>query len=362
MGSNTNNKQGGPQGLLNDVDARKQHAVDAAMANVRTRLAAKTRQYDDLLDAFETYKAANDFLAQVDTAWTEPEPLLPIDKSGKSESMLVGLAADWHVFETVRPAEVSGLNEYTPGIASASAKEFFRGFVKWLQIHRGGTIVNTGVLAFLGDLMSGHLWPDQVESNAGSPLEEALFVADAVISGIDYVLAESYLKEIVICAIDGNHSRITGKERRVTNRVKHSLEWLLFQFVRRHYDLKGEKRIRWHISDGIHLYLPIDYAGGKTLRFTHGDEGLNYQGGVGGLAVPAQRAIKQWDIARKADLTIFGHWHTTEHPRAYVAVGSALGYSPLSLRYRTEYEPPMQALLLFEKTRWETAYHKLYLR
>ena len=76
----------------------------------------------------------------------------------------------------------------------------------------------------------------------------------------------------------------------------------------------------------------------------------------------ANKTIDKWNVGRHADLDVFGHHHTSEHPRRYIAVGSIMGYSPFSLAGKYEFELPSQALVLFEKSRWETAYHKLYVR
>jgi len=354
-------EKNGVAGFQAEVDARKQHEVDTLVKGLKSDLAAKSHQYDQMLTAFESYKATNDFLSVIEDRFVEPLPIAPEQSSGESESLAAAFASDWHAFETVVPEQVSGLNEYTPAIAKASVETFFRTVVRWCEIHRAGTRIDKLLLGFLGDLITSMLHDDQKEMNAGPPLEEVLFVTSLVIQGIDHLLEFSGCSEIIICTCDGNHSRITEKKRK-SQRAKHSLEWLMFQFIRKHYEMTGETRLTWNISPGYHLYVPIDFGGGKVLRLHHGDEGIRYQGGVGGLAVSAQRAIKQWNVARKADLDVFGHWHSSEYPRTYVAVGSTLGYSPLSVAYRTEFEAPQQAFVLFEKKHWVTAYHKIYVR
>lgn len=344
-----------------EVDAKKQHAVDAAIKELRGELAVKVRDYNEMLTAFEDYKAANDYIVQMEGRFQEPKPIVPEKRSGESESLAIACAADWHAFETILPEQANHLNEYNPTIARASIESFFKTVVRWCEIHRAGTRIDTLVVAFLGDLISGMLWDDQMEMNAGTPLEESLFVAERVISGLDYLMEHSGCKRIIVDACDGNHSRLTDKKRKA-NRTKHSLEWLLFHFIRNHYEQQGEKRIEFNIADGYHLYHDTEFGGQRTIRLHHGDEGIRYQGGVGGLAVPAQRAIKQWNVGRKADIDIFGHWHTSEYPRTYICVGSLMGYGPVSITYRVEYEKPQQAFVLIEKKRWISAYHKIYVR
>ena len=49
-------------------------------------------------------------------------------------------------------------------------------------------LLKPGMVSFLGDLISGHLWPDQIENNSGSPLEEVLYATLAT-GAIDYILS-----------------------------------------------------------------------------------------------------------------------------------------------------------------------------
>lgn len=344
--------------------------VSTAMSNsvAHRQLEAERALRKSIQEAFEEYKACNNAITALEANFTEPAVIEPVTSSKHSESMSAMFFADWHVFETVRPAEVSGLNAYNPIVARMSVENATRTFCNLTNINRAGTIIKTGMVTFLGDLISGHLWPDQIENNSGSPLEEVLFATELVIGSINYTLEHGGFDKLIVNAVDGNHSRITGKERRKTNRVKHSLEWLLFQYVRRYYEDRGEKRITFNIGEGIHLYIPLAFGvdarhpNGIVWRLTHGDEGLKYQGGVGGLAVPVGRTIKQWNEARHADMTAFGHWHTSLYLNSALAVGSTLGYSPLSIGYKTQYEAPMQAMLTVEKERGVTAYQPVFVR
>jgi len=343
------------------VDGTRRLEAEALIKGLKNKLAVSVAQYKELQVAFETYKTANDYIAQLEDRFTIPKVIKPTSRSGKSESMAAAFAADWHAFETVLPEQVSGLNVYNPAICTASVHQFFKSVITFLDIHRQATVIDTLLLGFLGDLITSMIHDDQKEMNAGTPLEEALFVADLVIGGIDYLLTYSDCKKIIICTCDGNHSRITQKTQKA-NRSKKSLEWLMFHFIQRHYEQRKENRIQWNIAEGYHLYIDTEFGGDRTLRLHHGDQGIRYQGGVGGLAVPAQRAIKQWNIGRRADLDVFGHWHQSEFPRSYVCVGSIIGYNPYAVTIRAEAERPQQAMMIFEKKRWITGYHQLYVR
>ena len=320
----------------------------------------------DIQEAFETYKSANDFILSLSKDFVSPTTIAPSTTKEHSESLACMFNADWHAFETVKQNEVNGLNEYNPVICRQSAEAGVRFFVKQTKACRNITAVNDAMICYLGDLMSGHLWPDQIEGNAGSPLEEALFVVDLIIGQLTYALNHGGFKNIYVFTVDGNHSRITDKKRKA-NRAHHSLEWLIFQFVQRYFAQLGEKRISFRIGDGVHNYAHIAYGvdkrhpNGLVWRLTHGDEGINYKGGVGGISIPANRQIRQWNEGYKADLTIFGHLHTAEaNLKRYLAVASMIGMTPNGLRF--EYEPPTQAMVTVEKTRGITGYYPIFVR
>lgn len=336
------------------------------MGSLRRAYETEKQIRKDIQEAFETYKSANDFILSLNKEFVSPTPIVPNTTKDKSESLACMFNADWHAFETVKLDEVNGLNEYNPVICRQSADASARFFVKQTKACRNITTVNDAMVCYLGDLMSGHLWPDQIEGNYGSPLEEALFVVDLIIGQLTYILKHGGFRNIYVFTVDGNHSRICDKKRKA-NRSHHSLEWLIFQFVERYFIQHGEKRISFNIGSGIHNYAHIKYGvdkrhpNGLIWRMTHGDEGINYKGGVGGISIPANRQIRQWNEGYKADLTIFGHLHTAEaNLKRYLAVASMIGMTPNGLRF--EYEPPTQAMLTVEKTHGITGYYPIFVR
>jgi hypothetical protein len=334
--------------------------------NYRRQYEAEKELRTSIQASFEEYKANHAIISVLETQFTEPSIIEPTTAKHESESLAAMFYADWHAYEQVRKQEVNGLNEYNPIICRDSIETATKAFVKLTNERRTLTTINVAMVNFLGDLMSGHLWPDQIEGNAGSPLEEALFVTDLIISSLDYILKHGEFTTVYVNTVDGNHSRITGKEKRKSNRAKHSLEWLIFKYVERYYEHLGETRLVFNVSESIHSYIDLAFGmdkrhpNGLTWRLTHGDEGIRYKGGVGGIAVPANRQIKIWNEARHADMTAFGHLHTSEYLKRYLAVGSTLGMSPNGLNH--EFEPPQQAMLTVEKTKGITAYYPIFVR
>lgn len=335
------------------VDAVKQHNVDKVLAQKNREIQRLKNQYNILLEDFNELQATVEFFSAVDANLVQPDAIITTKTDKKEESIVWALASDWHVFEVVKPEEVNGVNEYNPKIAKKRIENFFEGVVRWTEIHRRGTVIKRLMLSLLGDLITGWLKDDQRENNAGTPPEECLFLMDMLISGIDYLLKNGGFNVIEIDCIPGNHGRVTDKKRH-SNRVKLTYEWLLYKILERWY--RDEKRIKFNISTGIHLYREVF---GKIIRVHHGDD-IRYHGGVGGLTIPMLKAIKEWDSYIRSDMDAFGHWHTDMiHPR-FISNGSIMGCSPYSLSIKAPFQQPQQVLVTLSKKRWITSFNKIY--
>jgi hypothetical protein len=112
----------------------------------------------------------------------------------------------------------------------------------------------------------------------------------------------------------------------------------------------NNKRVKFVISDGYHTYINVyNY----TIRLHHG-HALNYGGGVGGLTVPVNKAIAQWNRARPVYLDVFGHWHTFFDGGNFICNGSVIGYGAYALSIKAGFEKPKQAFFLIDKKRGKT--------
>jgi hypothetical protein len=65
-----------------------------------------------------------------------------------------------------------------------------------------------------------------------------------------------------------------------------------------------------------------------TVRFHHGHS-IRYAGGVGGIYIPTNKAIAQWNKGRHADLDVFGHFHQLRDGGNFICNGSLIGYNGL---------------------------------
>jgi hypothetical protein len=263
-------------------------------------------------------------------------------KSADSEAVAVLVASDWHVEETVDPATVSGLNEFNLEVADRRIERLTRSALRLVEIERNGTDIPVFVLALLGDLMTGYIHEELREENALSPTQTILWLRERVAKMIRTLRKEGGFDKIVIPCSVGNHGRTTIKPRHSTS-YKNSYEWLLYKVLERDFT----DGVEWIVGESYHTYLAV-YD--KVFRLHHGD-GLKYQGGIGGLTIPVEKAIASWNKARVADLDIFGHWHQSQQNPKWVSNGSLIGHNAYSIAIKAGFEMPQQTMFLFNGKR-----------
>jgi hypothetical protein len=71
---------------------------------------------------------------------------------------------------------------------------------------------------------------------------------------------------------------------------------------------------------------------------------IRYGGGVGGLTIPANKAITQWNRLKHADFDCFGHFHQAFDGGTFISNGSMIGYNAYAISIKAAYEEPVQML------------------
>jgi hypothetical protein len=303
-----------------------------------------SRKYDEAREALERAERERDAVLKIQHY--SPFEIRPKLTSGKSESTVVVLASDWHVEEDVKKNAVNGLNEFNLVVARKRSEDFFKSTLRLTQIFQKDTKIDTLVLALLGDFFSGNIHEDIAENNNLGAIPAVIFAEELIISGIEFLLENSELGLVIPCHA-GNHGRITKDQRHATE-MENSLETYMYHTIAKHF--AGNKRVRFIISESYVSYLPIyDF----TVRFHHG-HGMKYGGGVGGLFIPAYKAIARWNDGRRADIDCFGHFHQFRDGGSFICNGSLIGYNAYAVSKGISYEAPKQVMFVIEKTRGRT--------
>ncbi len=330
------------------------HPVEKLEAREETNRDKK--QLAQMTEELRQMRARVSFLDDVSQFRAPPKIMEREKKSGMREMTAVVLASDWHVEEPVRPESVAYRNEYNLDIADARIKRFFQGIIWNIEHQRASKkIAITDLVLWLGgDLMTGYIHPELIESNELSPTETILWLIPRLRDGIYTLLKTLDLAHIEIPCSFGNHGRSTDKPR-VSTGYSNSFEWLMYHCIAAEF--QNEKRVHFEITASSHQYVQV-YD--KTLHFHHGDD-LKYMGGVGGLAIPLLKAVPAWDMLRKADVHNIGHFHQFSDFGRAVVNGSMIGYGPYSQRIRATFEVPTQAMYYMDKTRGKCMVTALWL-
>jgi hypothetical protein len=192
--------------------------------------------------------------------------------------------------------------------------------------------------------MAGYIHEELLEDNSLSPTQTILWLMPRIEAGLR-MLAKQFKRVVVVCSV-GNHGRTTLKPRAATG-YKNSYEWLMYHILAQRFE---GTNVEFQITNGYHNNLTVyDW----TIRFHHGDA-IRYQGGIGGLYIPARKKIHSWNNETRAHLDVFGHHHQFSDGGAFISNGSLIGYNAFAVKIGASYEPPTQSFFLIHPTRFKT--------
>lgn len=325
---------------------------DRTVARLTTQLRALEDKYKSVESDFQNLLIRNDILASLQVPH-DPITIFPKSKS-RNEAVAIACASDWHVEEKVDPNTLAGiLNEYNPDIAEARAKRFFQNALMLAKMHARDVDISEFILWLGGDLLTGYIHRELLESNYMSPINAVIFLRRIIRSGIDFILNNSKFRISVPCS-PGNHGRTTDKLQ-ISTSADNSYEYLLYCILADDY--KSESRVRFHVSKAYHTIIPVY---NRLARFHHGDA-IKYKDGVGGITIPVNKKIMGWNKTTPVDMDFMGHFHQLIWGSRVVVNGSMIGYTPFAQRMGAEPEQPQQAFCLWDKHRGRTMMTPIFL-
>lgn len=330
--------------------------LEAEVHKLKLELNKANTKVKNLMEQNVELNALKDYSEEFSQAVTSSNKITiqPFLDEGESESVAVAVLSDWHYEENIKAESVNGLNEFNTTIADQRINACFSNLAKLIHQFRNGTEINTMVIALLGDFITNSIHEELMEVNEMQPMEATVAIYNHLVAGIDFLLEEFPDMDFkAVCKV-GNHSRTT-KRVHVSTESGNSLEYLLYYFLATEY--KDNDRIQFVLEKNYLTYVTVY---GYTIRFHHGHN-IRYAGGVGGITIPVNKAIAQWDKSRHADIDVFGHFHQTTIGKTFICNGSLIGYSPYALSIKAEYEKPSQTLFLVEKDHGRTIIAPIFL-
>ncbi len=331
------------------LSAGQEIGLDSKLKKTVVEKRALKKKYDELLELTERQSSQLNSieLFSKNINLIKHEKIKVVADGKPSESTAVILCSDLHYEEVVDPRTVDGLNEYNPEIAKKRFKNIFRNGLKLIDMTRSKSNIRKLVLWLGGDFISGYIHDELMENNAMSPVEASIDVYKMCVSAIDYMVDNGDFDEIIVVTSVGNHARTTPKIK-ISTCAENNFEWLIYNFLMTHYEKSSTVQLK--LSRGYFNYLDIY---GKTIRFHHGNY-VRYGGGVGGITIPLNKAIAQWNQSRPAYLDVFGHWHQRISSKNFVGNGSIIGYGPYAISIKAAFEPPQQSFFLMHPSKGKT--------
>jgi hypothetical protein len=328
------------------VPLSNQDRVDIELQKLRDKKEQRNQQINALKEKVLELEKENAILSRLSELETpQVIQIEPKVSNGKSESAAVVVWSDWHNEELVLPGMVGGKNEFNLQIFDRRFEQLLQGTLAWLQIESSKTAIKSLTIALLGDFISGSIHEDLAESNLLSPVDAIYKVQGKIVSGLQFLLKHTASDmEIVVVCHSGNHGRFTKKQR-IATETGNSLEQYMYYAIRDYF--RNEPRLKFIVATGYHTF--VHYFGGSyTVRYHHGHQ-INYQGGIGGITIPVNKAIAQWNKANQVNLDVFGHFHTKFDGGNFIANGSLIGYNAYAVSIKASYEKPSQTFFLINK-------------
>jgi hypothetical protein len=331
--------------VVQDIELTPEQQQELALEKVRLKHEDKKKYLRFLEERVLILEKENDVFLSLKNAIPKIIDIYPKAASKDSESAMVIVWSDWHWEERVLLSQVSNKNEYNLDIAQKRFLNLLQGSLSWYKIQSRDTTIKTIILGLLGDFITGSIHDDLAEGNQLPPAKAAHAVMSVLVSGIKFMLENTPKDvEFIIPCHSGNHGRMTH-EQRIATEAGNSLEYFMYLMLQEYFE--KEKRIKFIVQDGYHSYVRL-FEGAYEMRIHHGHQ-INYQGGVGGITIPVNKAIAQWNKAHQVDLDVFGHFHQRFDGGNFICNGSLIGYNAYAVSIKASYEPPSQTCFLINR-------------
>lgn len=331
--------------VTEQLSTEQQLAADAEVARLRSELATVKGRYKAALAQIDRERERADALVSL-RGITPRKPSKSVARRNTAlhKATAIMMLSDVHCEERVLPETVNGENDYSLEVCQQRLDELEQRFLECLKHERNQADIDRVLIWLGGDFITGHIHPDCAEVAQLSPMNATRWIAERLRGLVDRIAGNA--ANVIVCTNAGNHGRSTEKNR-IATELDHSWEQMMYFTLARE---EQNKNVEWRIAEGHLGYIDLD---GFIVRHCHG-HAIRYAGGVYGLALPASKKIATWDAGRKADLTIFGHYHSFGWLRGarYVANGSVIGHSPYAERIASP-ERPAQGMAIIDHGRQE---------
>jgi hypothetical protein len=265
-------------------------------------------------------------------------------KSAKAKHSAPGVpilfGSDWHWGEVVNPAEIGGVNKYNLEIAHQRLHKLIEGTISLLTEHMVNPQYPGIVFALGGDMVSGNIHEELVETNEMPIMPVVLDLVDQLIAAIKRL--KSVFGKVFLPCVAGNHGRGHKKPRAKESNFS-SYDWLIYQVLDKHF--AADPDVVFYIPDGPDALISVY---GHKYLFHHGN---SFRGGdsmIGPLGPVIRGDHKKrgrnQQVGQEYDTLVIGHFHTLVQMQRVIMNGSLIGYNEYAYFNNFGFEQPQQAL------------------
>lgn len=341
-------------------DKMKARACVVFDLEARQKAGAKKQEndkYEAALDVISEQEAELDIYKSLDKTKIKIHNIPAKKSKHDSESTALAIISDVHCDEHVDPETIGGVNEYNPEICKKRMDAFFRNTAHMINIQRSAVAIPHMKLLSLGDNMSGYLREEDYMKNSMVYRKTMKFLTENYVSGIDHLLKYSGCETFEFVGCFGNHGRLTEKVFH-SSAAGNNMESIFYDNLMNIYKERNAKNITFNIANGYFVYF---YLYGKKYRCHHGNN-IRYGGGIGGITIPANKAINEWNKRKEApEMDFFGHFHQRVDGNNFICCPSIIGYNAYAEAIKAAFEEPAGLLVLINNERGKTITAPIFL-
>jgi hypothetical protein len=274
----------------------------------------------------------------------KPSWLKPVKDAKDHRGTLITFLSDTHYGEVVNADEMGGYNRYNLSIADKRTIRFFDRTIVVARRYLAGVKYDGIVLALGGDIVSGDIHDELVETNELTTYETVEWAIPRLKAGIEK-LAEEFGRVHVVSA-PGNHGR-NSKQPRFKNRSANNADTHVARLLA--LTLEGEDGITFEIPRSMDTDFSVY---GYNFSLEHGDSFKGGDSQIGALG-PVKRGTVKKQVqraleGRPMDVLMTAHYHqlVMAPSQGFVLNGTVKGYDEYARGLHFKPEPPQQALLV----------------
>lgn len=280
-----------------------------AQADIK-RLTAELKLARSRVAAMESEAHAQAKLLDYATTAIRALPAMPPAprprKPGKGQTVesAVMVASCWHVGETVRAAEMGGLNEYNFDVFCLRLQRLVDAAVRFTTENMRAHVFDELHVIHTGDFVSGIIHDELSETNCLNIVEQATLGALVTAQALRELAA--VFPRVVFTGVVGNHGRTTPRKRA---KGKQQINWDYVAYQYLALMLRDQRNVRFNLP--LSFWAGIEIKG-HNFHVSHGDDIKSWAGipfyGLG-------RSAAKWleiGVAKRDFFRYFvrSHFHT----------------------------------------------------